>query len=91
MRTGEHLPPPTIEQRVAVCKKHFDESIKWKGEHLGIVEMRKHYGNYFRGIPHFKPHRMVLVQSMDIQEILATLNEVELKFKDLEQLDPVGQ
>lgn len=91
MRTGEHLPPPTIEQRVAVCKKHFDESLKWKGEHLGIVEMRKHYGNYFRGIPHFKPHRMVLVQSMDIQEILATLNEVELKFKDLEQLDPVGQ
>lgn len=79
---GTELAPPSIDQRVDVCLKHFRESLKWKGEHLGIVEMRKHYSNYFKGIPHFKEYRHVLVQSMDTKEIFDVLEEVRHKFRE---------
>lgn len=80
--TGQELPPPSIDQRVDVCLKHFSESLKWKGEHLGIVEMRKHYSNYFKGIPHFKEYRHTLVQSMDTKEIYDVLDEIRDKFRE---------
>ncbi|HEY4650858.1 MAG TPA: tRNA dihydrouridine synthase DusB [Pontibacter sp.] len=76
MATGEMLPGPTLEERVAVCRQHFTHSLEWKGDKLGIFEMRRHYTNYFRGLPHFKPLRMRLVQSEDIQEIYDTLDEI---------------
>ncbi|MBR9859931.1 tRNA dihydrouridine synthase DusB [bacterium] len=82
LKTGELLPGPGIKERVAVCRKHFDFSLKWKNEHLGIVEMRRHYSNYFKGLPHFKEYRTKLVQSMDIEEIYATLQEVEEHFSE---------
>ncbi|MEJ8757651.1 tRNA dihydrouridine synthase DusB [Pontibacter sp. H259] len=76
MATGEMLPAPTLEERVEVCRQHFTHSLEWKGDKLGIFEMRRHYTNYFRGLPHFKPLRMKLVQSEDIQEIYDTLEEI---------------
>ena len=84
LKTGEILNPPTINQRVEVCKRHFDFSIKWKGDVTGIVEMRRHYSNYFKGISHFKEYRSRLVQSMDIAEINSILQEVEREFADFE-------
>ena len=54
MKTGQHLDPPGIEERVAVTKEHLARSLKWKGERQGVVEMRRHYANYFKGIPDFK-------------------------------------
>lgn len=78
--TGEKLAPPTIQQRVDAAKKHLTFSIKWKGERTGILEMRRHYANYFKGLPNFKDYRMKLVQSLDYQEIIETLNEVEKVF-----------
>ena len=84
LKTGEILNPPTINQRVEVCKRHFDFSIKWKGDVTGIVEMRRHYSNYFKGIAHFKEYRSRLVQSMDIAEINSILQEVEREFADFE-------
>lgn len=78
--TGEKLAPPTIQQRVDAAKKHLTFSIKWKGERTGILEMRRHYANYFKGLPNFKDYRMKLVQSLDYQEIIETLNEVERVF-----------
>jgi nifR3 family TIM-barrel protein len=89
LKTGTHLPPPSIEERVKVCRKHFEEGLKWKGEHLGIVEMRKHYSNYFKGIAHFKPYRSVLVQSMDIEEIRSLLDEIATTFV-LEHGESIG-
>ncbi len=74
--TGEILPEPTIQERVAVCLEHFERSLKWKGERLGILEMRRHYGRYFKGISHFKAYRMRLVTSLDPDEIRAVLAEV---------------
>jgi tRNA-dihydrouridine synthase len=77
---GELLAPPTMEERVAVCLRHLDFSVRWKGQGLGIVEMRRHYANYFRNIPDFKPFRMRLVTSHDYGEILSTLDEVKTTF-----------
>lgn len=75
-KTSEHLAKPSIEQRIQVCIKHLDFSIKWKGPKLGIIEMRRHYTNYFKGIDHFKEFRMRLVTSYSLEEIYAILEEV---------------
>jgi nifR3 family TIM-barrel protein len=77
MRTGEKLSPPTIADRVKVCRTHLDASIEWKGDVLGIIEMRRHYTNYFKGIPHFKEYRMQLVTLNSNVEVQAVLNEIE--------------
>ena len=84
LATGEHLAPPTIADRVEVCKRHFEFGMKWKGDVLGIVEMRRHYTNYFRGIAHFKDYRTRRVSTMDPKEILAILDEVSETFGDFE-------
>jgi len=75
-KTQELLPPPTITERVEACKNHFEFSLRWKGEKLGVLEMRRHYTNYFKGIPNFKPFRMDLVTSMDIDFIRRKLDDI---------------
>ncbi|QNL51118.1 tRNA dihydrouridine synthase DusB [Olivibacter sp. SDN3] len=83
-QTGEYLPGPTIEERVAVCRTHFQKSIEWKGEKTGIFEMRRHYANYFKGIPHFKDYRMKLVSLQDVKEINEVLDEIAYNFLSVE-------
>jgi tRNA-dihydrouridine synthase B len=78
--TGELMGPPTLEERVATCIEHFERSVKWKGEVLGVFEMRRHYANYFKGLNHFKPIRMQLVQSQDVNEILDLLHGIKMQF-----------
>jgi tRNA-dihydrouridine synthase len=78
--TGEKLPPPTMQQRIEVCKKHLAFSIRWKGAKTGIFEMRRHYTNYFKGIEHFKPYRMRLVEANTYQEVEEVLQEVSSKY-----------
>jgi nifR3 family TIM-barrel protein len=80
--TGEILPPPNLDDRVETAKKHLKFSVEWKGEKLGIFEMRRHYTNYFRGIPHFKPYRTRLVEGENYQAVLDTLDEVNHVFSD---------
>src|SRR5690606_12101725 len=75
-KTGERLAPPTMEERVDVCRTHLEKSVQWKGEKTGIFEMRRHYANYFKGIPHFKEYRMQLVQLDRVDAILEVLDEV---------------
>jgi len=76
MKTGTHLPPPGIEDRVKACRKHLEFSVRWKGDVTGLLEMRRHYANYFKGIDNFKPFRMRLVQSLSYDEILSVLEEI---------------
>lgn len=71
--TGEHLAAPTLEERVAACKKHLHGSIAWKGNKLGILEMRRHYANYLKGLPHIKDYRMKLVTTESLAELEDTL------------------
>ncbi len=75
--TGEHLQKPTIAERVRIARRHLQMSIDWKGEHLGVVETRRHYTNYFKGIPHFKEHRLKLVTSDDPKDVFSALDEIE--------------
>jgi nifR3 family TIM-barrel protein len=77
VKTGEHLPPPSIEARVAVAKKHLEKSYKWKGPKVGIFEMRRHYTNYLKGLPNIKDYRLRLVTTEDIEELYAILNEIQ--------------
>ena len=76
LNTGEHLMGPNLEERIRVCLKHLEFSIRWKGNHGGIVEMRRHYANYFKGLDHFKPFRARLVTSSSFDEIVQILHEV---------------
>ena len=75
-KTGQHLPAPDIAERVQVAKKHLEFAIEWKGPRKGIFEMRRHYTNYFRGIPNFKPYRTRLVEAPDFEETKSILDEV---------------
>lgn len=84
MKTGKHLAPPTISDRVGAAKEHLRRSLDWKGERLGVVEMRRHYANYFRGIPHFKEWRMKMVTEMDSAVLFETLDRVSKEFSDIE-------
>ena len=81
---GLKLEPPTISERVDVCKRPFEFGIKWKGDVLGVVEMRRHYSNYFKGVSHFKDFRTRLVSTMDQNKIIAILDEVAEKFSAYE-------
>jgi tRNA-dihydrouridine synthase B len=76
IHTGEHLPSPTITDRIEVARKHLDFSIRWKGDKLGIFEMRRHYTNYFKGVPDFKPYRMRMVEAPTAEEVNQILDEV---------------
>lgn len=84
MKTGEHLSKPGIQERVDATRQHLMSSVKWKGETLGILEMKRHYTNYFKGVDHFKDYRMKLVTSFDLNEILATLDEISERYVDFQ-------
>ncbi|MFY0673952.1 MAG: tRNA dihydrouridine synthase DusB [Bacteroidia bacterium] len=86
IKTGETLPLPSIEERVRVCKSHFDFSLKWKGDTLGVLEMRRHYTNYFKGYPNFKPLRQILVTSDHKEEIYATFDRIVEEFSGMESM-----
>ena len=76
LKTQKHLPTATISERVIMAKRHLEMAIEWKGERLGIYETRRHYANYFKGIPDFKPYRQKLVTSDEPEEVYSTLNKV---------------
>ncbi|MFM6954573.1 MAG: tRNA dihydrouridine synthase DusB [Sphingobacteriaceae bacterium] len=80
--TGEKLAGPTLAERVSVCRTHLEKSIEWKGPKTGIFEMRRHYANYFKGIPDFKEYRMRLVSLETVADISSVLSEIEEKFGD---------
>ncbi|KYG78704.1 tRNA-U20-dihydrouridine synthase [Roseivirga ehrenbergii] len=82
IKTGEHLPVPDMKTRVATAKKHLQFSLEWKNELQGIFEMRRHYTNYFRGIPNFKPYRARLVESENPEELFNILDEISTVFED---------
>jgi tRNA-dihydrouridine synthase B len=78
--TGEHLEPISLEERVEAARRHLQMAIDWKGEILGVFETRRHYTNYFKGIPHFKEYRMKMVTSDHSQDVFAAFEEVLEKF-----------
>jgi tRNA-dihydrouridine synthase B len=80
LQTGELLPPPAIQQRIEVIRKHLYKSVEWKGETLGILEMRRHYTNYLKGYPNIKEYRTKLVTLQSLPAIDEVLREIELAY-----------
>jgi tRNA-dihydrouridine synthase B len=76
IKYGERPAPPDMAERVRATKKHLEFSIRWKGDRLGIFEMRRHYANYFKGIPDFKPFRTRLVEAMNEAEVLVIMDDI---------------
>jgi tRNA-dihydrouridine synthase B len=82
--TGTHLPAPSINDRIAVCRKHLYRSFEWKGPVVGIFEMRRHYANYLKGLPNIKEYRGRLVTLNTVEEIDAVLDEIAVAYKGFE-------
>ena len=80
LSTGEHLAPPSIKDRVEAAREHLVKSVEWKGEKLGILEMRRHYTNYFKGLPGIKDFRMQMVDTMELKVIEQILEEIVQKY-----------
>ena len=80
-KTGEHLPKPTINERINMAEAHLKMAIKWKGEKLGVLETRRHYSNYFKGIPDFKKHKTIMVTSDFSNDIFNLFAELKERFE----------
>ncbi|MDW9380049.1 tRNA dihydrouridine synthase DusB [Chryseobacterium sp. JV558] len=80
--TGEHLPAPTISDRLLAVRQHAEWSVEWKGERLGLVEMRQHYSNYFRGIPHFKDFRKKFLEVFTLEEMNSLIQETQQFYEE---------
>ena len=83
LNAEEHLAPPTFQERIDACLTHFEKSVEWKGEKIAINEMKRHYSNYFKNVPHFKEHRVTLVTSNSKSEIYSIFEM--LKQEDFQQ------
>ncbi len=83
-KTKEHLPPPTIKDRVEMARRHLQMAIDWKGDKLGVFETRRHYTNYFKGIPHFKEYRLQMVTLDDASEVFEVFDRVASNFQEAE-------
>ena len=77
LKTGNHIAPASINQRVETARRHLEMAIAWKGETLGVLETRRHYSNYFKGIPNFKAHRTAMVTANHSEDVFAVFKEVE--------------
>jgi len=84
LETGEYLPPPTVEDRIAVCRKHLRKSVEWKNLVVGINEMRRHYANYLKGLPNIKEYRNKLVTLKTEEEINEVLDEIIASYSGYE-------
>ena len=81
-KTGEHLAQPTMIDRVEAARNHLTWSMDWKGERVGIVEMRRHYTNYFKGVSNFKEHRLKLVTLENAECLFKALDEIQEVYSD---------
>ncbi len=83
LKTGELLAKPDISERVEICKIHLQKSIEWKGELRGIFEIRKHYSDYFKGLPNFKPFKIKLVSLENHKELFQLLDEIKSHYTSI--------
>ena len=84
LQTQTMLAPPTLEERIEVCRKHLRKSLEWKGPKVGIFEMRRHYTNYLKGLPGIKDYRLKLVTLSEEAEINEVLDEISAHYKAYE-------
>lgn len=81
LATGKKPGPPDIAERVRISRLHLEKGVEWKGERTAVLEMRKHYSDYFKGYPGFKPFRVALMEALTLEEVTRILNEIEVSYK----------
>ena len=86
LETGKDLPLPEIAERVRISKLQLEKSVEWKGEHIALLEIRKHWSSYFKGLPNFKPFRMRLMEINVVDEIYDLLDEIEKTYNGWESI-----
>ncbi|UKB83252.1 tRNA dihydrouridine synthase DusB [Chryseobacterium sp. MEBOG06] len=84
-KTGENLPAPVIADRLLAVRQHAEWSVEWKGEKLGLVEMRQHYSNYFRGVPHFKEFRKRFLEVFTLEEMDSLIKETQQFYEEYQE------
>jgi len=90
LQTGQMMNPLTLKEKVELAKLHLQKSVEWKGEPRGIFEIRRHLSNYFKALPHFKETRMKLVTSLDVNELVQTLDSITEKYGDMDETGQTG-
>src|SRR5690606_12465926 len=86
-KTGEHLGPISIEERVEAARRHLQMAIDWKGETLGVFETRRHYTNYFKNSPHFNDLKSKMVTSDHSADVFAAFDDVLEQFSGYEFIE----
>jgi nifR3 family TIM-barrel protein len=81
LETGEILPPPDVSERVKICGLHLEKSVEWKGERVAINEIRKHYADYFKGYPNFKPFKIKLMEATNFEEVSQILEHIKESYQ----------
>lgn len=84
LATGDHLPAPTLAERLLVCRTHLEKSLEWKGPIVGINEMKRHYTNYLKGLPGIKEYRFKLVTLSEPEAIYEVLRDIEINYEGYE-------
>lgn len=80
LATGTLPDLPDIHERIRISTLHLSKSVAWKGERQAMMEMRKHWGDYFKGFPYFKPFRIRIMQTEKFDELISILNEAAVVF-----------
>jgi nifR3 family TIM-barrel protein len=87
--TGELLPQPSVVERVELAKLHLTKSLEFKGDKVGILEMRRHFSSYFKGLPNFKETRMKLVTQNSPEELFVTLDSIAEQWGDFDMSNAI--
>ena len=83
LATGENIAPPDINERVRICRIHLEKSVEWKGERVALNEIKKHYSEYFKGYPDFKPFKVALMQAGTLEEVNLLLDKIRNTYSGL--------
>ena len=86
LETGELLPPPDMEERIKISSIQLHKSVTWKGERRGVMEIRKHWGDYFKGFPNFKPFRLKLMEAETLERVISILDEIQDHYPENQQV-----
>lgn len=79
-KKGIYCNSPSVEERISTCRLHLDLSVEKKGERTGVVEMRKHFSGYFKGVNNFKSFRMALMRSTSLKQTTEILEEIQMNY-----------
>jgi len=85
--TGELLPEPTVAEKADLALIHLEKSIYFKEGKKSILEMRRHLGNYFKGLPNFRETRLKLLTTVEPDNIRSLINEISEKWGDFRTND----